>query len=116
MKSSETDENAPSQAPLTPTSSSHNHNNGSFPFINTSSYPFSFHTPMANIPTSESINSLSFIDGFTPVQKKRKVTRKFTAEDILNSCNSRKVQDQAEETWRQKEVERMQLEEEDSSR
>ena len=107
-RSNETNENTPSQVSRTPASSSHNHNNDPFHFINASSSPFSesFHTPLANMPTP---NSLSFIDGFTPVQKKRKVARQFTAEDILNSCESRKAQDQAE-TERRKEVERMQLE------
>jgi hypothetical protein len=81
----------------TPARLSHNGNNSPFHFINA----FSFHTPLANTGTP---NSLNFIDGFTPVQKKRKVTRKFTAEDILNS------QDIYEE--RQKESERRQMEEE----
>jgi hypothetical protein len=116
-KRSETNENTPLQALRTPARSSHNHNNGSFQFINTSSSPFSFHTPSANMSTPK---SLSFIDGFTPVQKKRKITRQFTAEDILNSYDSRQAaqaQDLAEDSEeRRKEVEKMQLEEEDRQR
>jgi hypothetical protein len=54
---------------------------------------------------------LSFIDGFTPVQKKRKVTRQFTAENIVNSCDSLKMQDQADsEERKRQEVERTRLE------
>ena len=89
-----------------------NNDSESFQFINSSSpfrvtESFHTHTPLANF------NSLSFIDGFTPVQKKRKLTRQFTAENILNSGDSRMVQDQAEdERW--KETERIQSEEEES--
>ena len=89
-----------------------NNDSKSFQFINSSSpfrvtESFHTHTPLANF------NSLSFIDGFTPVQKKRKLTRQFTAENILNSGDSRMVQDQAEdERW--KETERIQSEEEES--
>jgi hypothetical protein len=61
-KRSETNEKMPLR---TPARSSHNKNNGgSFYFINafSSRCPFSFHTPMANMPTP---NSLSYIDGFS---------------------------------------------------
>jgi hypothetical protein len=94
-KWSETDENTPLRAPRAPATSLHNPSNGSFHFINAFSSPVSsFQTPSASVPTSK---SLSFIDGFTPVQKKRKVTRQFTAEDIFNLRDTREEQDQAEE-------------------
>ena len=117
---SEANENTPLQ-PLRylhsgeqPTTPSPYCNNDSFQFINSSSpfrvtESFHTHTPLANF------NSLSFIDGFTPVQKKMKLTRQFTAENILNSGDSHMVQDQAEDE-RRKETERMQSEEKDRQR
>ena len=109
-KRSETDENTPLRAPRTPASSLHNPTNSSFHFINAFSSPVpAFQTPSASVQTA---GSLTFIDGFTPVQKKRKVTRQFTAEDILNVRDTRKEQDQAEEE-RRKEEERKWLEEEE---
>ena len=102
---------------LTPRKKSHNDENAGTPARVLSTprepfrTPFQPHQPTSFAPSTPVVRSDSFLDGFTPVQKKRRVARKHTDEELAElrrAAAERRAYEQAQAKEQDDELEKKQ--------